>query len=282
MKNKIAIGTVQFGLDYGVSNLSGQVAIDEVRKILDCSKKNNIETLDTAPGYGNSEQVLGEVSINDYQIITKTTPLKNDVNEVVNNFYKSLKNLSKGQVEGLLIHDINDIENKQFNALFNKLNELKKEGLVKKIGFSIYTPEQIDFLLGNFEFDLIQLPFNVFDVRLLEGGQLQALKNKGVEVHARSVFLQGLLLGFDNLPDYFSIWEKQFNEYQSMVKETGFSLLEYALNFALNIQEIDKVIVGVNSERQLKEIIQAVKGQSNLNAYPVDDISLLNPSLWKI
>ena len=171
-----------------------------------------------------------------------------------------------------------------FDVLFNKLSKLKKEGLVKKIGFSTYTPEHVDLLLDNFEFDLIQLPFNIFDVRLIEGGQLQALKNKGVEIHARSVFLQGVLLDFDNLSDYFLSWKKQFNKYQIMVENSGFSLLEYALNFALNIQEIDKVLVGVNTEKQLREIVGSVKGQEQIsfNADPIYDINLLNPSLWKL
>ena len=281
---KLALGTVQFGLDYGITNSDGQVSNSEVEKILDFSLKNGINVLDTASSYGNSEKVLGKIGVNDYQVITKTIPLKDDVNEVIDGFYKSLENLNKDQIEGLLIHNINDIENKQFDVLFNKLSKLKKEGLIKKIGFSTYTPEHIDLLLDNFEFDLIQLPFNVFDVRLIEGGQLQALKNKGVEIHARSVFLQGILLDFDNLSDYFLSWKKQFNKYQIMVENSGFSLLEYALNFALNNREIDKVLVGLNTEKQLREIVESVKGQrqSSFNAHPIDDINLLNPSLWKL
>jgi aryl-alcohol dehydrogenase-like predicted oxidoreductase len=279
---KLALGTVQFGLYYGVTNPNRQVTIDEVRNILTLAKNNKIDTLDTASGYGNSEQVLGKIGVNDYQIITKTIPFKNDVNKIIDGFYKSLEDLNRNQVEGVLIHNINDIENKRFDVLFNKLNRLKNKGLIKKIGFSTYTPEHVDFLLGNFEFDLIQLPLNVFDARLIEGGQLQALKKKGIEVHARSIFLQGVLLNFDNLPGYFLSWKKQFNEYQVMVKESGMSLLEYALNFVLNIPEIDKILVGVNSEQQLKEIVQAVKDPKSLGAYPVDDINLLNPSFWKI
>ncbi len=109
MKGKLALGTVQFGLSYGVTNQSGQVEIDEVKKILNYAEKNNIETLDTASLYGNSEKVLGEIGVHDYQIITKTIPLKDDVDKVVDGFYKSLKNLNKEQVEGLLIHNIKDI-----------------------------------------------------------------------------------------------------------------------------------------------------------------------------
>jgi len=279
---KLALGTVQFGLDYGVTNLSGQVTIDEVRNILTFAKNNKIDTLDTASGYGNSEEVLGEIGVDNYQIITKTISLEGDVNKVIDSFHKSLESLGQKQVEGLLVHDINNVENKQFDILFSKLNELKQQGLIKKIGFSTYTPGQVNFLLENFGFDLIQVPFNVFDTRLIQGGQLQALKSKGIEVHARSIFLQGVLLDFDNLSDYFLTWKKQFTKYQVMVENSGLSLLEYALNFSLNIQEIDKILVGVNSENQLKEIVQAVKRQSSLEAHPIGDINLLNPSLWKL
>ena len=280
--SKLALGTVQFGLDYGITNQSGQVTIKEVKGILDFAKENGIDALDTASGYGNSEKVLGEVGVDNYQIITKTISLKNGVDRVIDGFYQSLDDLSQKQVEGLLIHNIQDIENKQFNALFNKLNELKQQGLIKKIGFSTYTPEQVNFLLENFDFNIIQVPFNVFDTRLIQSGQLQALKSKGVEIHSRSVFLQGILLNFNDLPKYFKTWEKQFNEYQKMVKESEMSLLEYALNFALSTQEVDKVLVGVDSKQQLQEIVRSLKKHGNPDAYTISDINLLNPSMWKV
>jgi hypothetical protein len=281
---KLALGTVQFGLDYGITNHSGQVAIDEVKDILDYAKTNNIDTLDTAARYGNSEQVLGGVGVNNYRIITKTTPLKNGVDGVIKGFHQSLDNLNIGQVDGLLIHNIDDVKDKRFGDLFHKVNELKEEGLINKIGFSTYTPDQVDFLLENFDFDLIQVPFNVFDTRLIEGGQLQALKKKNIEIHARSVFLQGVLLNFDNLPSYFLTWKKQLIEYQKMVENSGLSLLEYALNFSLNIQEIDKTLVGVYNLQQLQEIITASqkKIKTKLIPFSINDINLLNPVHWNI
>ena len=277
---KIALGTVQFGLDYGITNHSGQVTKDEVKNILDYAKYKDIDTLDTAARYGNSEQVLGEIGVNNYRIITKTTPLKNGVDGVIKGFHQSLDNLNVGQVDGLLIHNIDDVKDRRFGDLFHKLNELKEEGLINKIGFSTYTPDQVDFLLENFDFDLIQVPFNIFDTRLIEGGQLQSLKKRNIEIHARSIFLQGVLLDFDNLSSYFSRWKKQFDEYQGTVEKSGLSLLEYALNFTLNVQEIDEILVGVNSEDQLREIVSSVKGQGDLSAYPICDKNLLNPSNW--
>jgi len=277
---KLALGTAQFGLDYGVTNHDGQVAIDEVKNILDYAKGKSIDTLDTASGYGNSEQVLGELGVNNYRIITKTIPLKNGVDGVIKGFHQSLDSLNVGQVDGLLIHNIDDTKDKRFGKLFYKLNELKEEGVIKKIGFSTYTPEQVDFLLENFDFDLIQVPFNVFDARLVEGGQLKALKKKNIEIHARSVFLQGVLLSFDSLSDYFSTWDAQFEQYQEMVREKELSLLEYALNFALKTQELDKILVGVDSVKQLTDIVNAFKSDVDLKAFKIDDINLLNPSLW--
>jgi aryl-alcohol dehydrogenase-like predicted oxidoreductase len=280
--NKLALGTVQFGLDYGVTNNSGQVKIEEVGSILEFAKNNDINVLDTAASYGSSEEVLGSAGVGDFQVITKTTPLKSDANEVINNFYKSLKNLDRAQVDGLLVHDVSDIGNEQFDVLYKKIIELKQQGLVNKIGFSTYTPEQVDFLMNNFDFDLIQVPFNVFDNRLIQGGQLQALNNKGIEIHARSVFLQGILLDFTNLSYYFSTWEKEFNEYQEVVKGRGSSLIEYALNYVLNVQEIDKVLVGVNSKEQLIDIVNAAQKKAPTNAFTIEDLNLLNPSRWKV
>jgi len=278
--NKIALGTAQVGFDYGISNTTGKISYEEVVKILNLSKKNSINTLDTAPSYGVSEKILGKVGMNDFHLITKTTPLKLGVDNVIKSFYKSLKNLKRTSVDGILIHNIDDIVDENFDILYKELYKLKQNKLVNKIGFSTYNPDQVDLLLNYFDFDLIQVPINVFDTRLIDGGQLFALKNKKIEVHARSIFLQGLLLNFRELDHYFYKWTSQFDNYQEMVKERGVTLLEYAVNFVLNIKEIDKVIVGVDCEAQLKEIIELKINKSIHKACPINDVNLLNPSLW--
>ncbi|KAF3978340.1 MAG: aldo/keto reductase [Methylococcales symbiont of Iophon sp. n. MRB-2018] len=280
---KLAIGTVQFGVNYGVTNTVGQTPISGVRNIINLAKQHNINTIDTSPAYGNSEAVLGEVGVNNWQIITKTIPLTS-TKEVIDRVNASLKQLKQNSIHGLLIHNIDDIYKNNFQDLFTQLSNLKYQGVIKKIGFSCYTPNQVDFLLANFEFDIIQVPLNIFDQRLIQGDQLKKLKENGVEIHTRSVFLQGVLLDFDNLTNYFSTWHKQFTKYQLMVESSGLSLLEYALNFALNIKEIDKILVGVNSQQQLQEIITAStsKNQTELKPFNIDDINLLNPALWKL
>jgi len=282
MINKIALGTVQFGVDYGINNTDGQIHLGEARKILKLARESGINILDTAYEYGNSEEVLGKIGVDDCQIITKTSSLENGIGQVINDFYQSLEKLNINKVAGLLIHNFHDIQHPQFNDLFKQLKDLKRQGIIQKIGFSTYTPNQVDFLLDNFDFDLVQLPFNVFDNRLVQGGQLRNLKECGVEIHARSIFLQGVLLNFKNLSNYFITWKEQFMQYQTMAKEDGLSLLEYALNFALNTTEIDKVLVGVDNEKQLREIIQSVKRSSDLAPYPINEVELLDPSVWKV
>ncbi|MBT4764575.1 aldo/keto reductase [bacterium] len=282
MIDKIALGTVQFGVDYGINNAGGQIHIDEARKILNLARESSIDMLDTAYEYGNSEQVLGKIGVDKCQIITKTSSLENGIEQVINDFYQSLERLKINKVAGLLVHDFHDIQHPQFNDLFKQLKDLKQQGIIQKIGFSTYAPNQVDFLLDNFDFDLVQLPFNVFDNRLVQGGQLKNLKESGVEIHARSIFLQGVLLNFNNLSNYFIAWKGQFMEYQTMAKEDGLSLLEYALNFALNTTEIDKVLVGVDNEKQLREIIQSVKSSSDLSPYPINEVELLDPREWKV
>jgi len=281
--NKLALGTVQFGLDYGITNHDGQVTIDKVKSILNYAKDKGINTLDTASGYGNSEQVLGRVGVNDYQVVTKTTSLKNGVDEVIRSFHQSLNNLNIGQVYGLLIHDINEVKDKEFNGLFKQLNELKRQGLVNKIGFSTYTPEQVDFLLENFDFDLIQVPLNIIDNRLIQSGKLKALNNKGIEVHARSVFLQGLLLMTKHSrSSYFKRWDALWKIWHEWLNDNQITALEATIRHTISMLEISKVLVGVNTKDQLKEIMFASDGI--LPNIPTElytnDANLLNPSNW--
>ena len=281
--SKLVIGTAQFGLNYGIFNKTEKTSSADIKNILNLANKNHINTLDTAFNYGSSEEVLGETGIDDFQVITKTSSLIHGVENVIDSFYNSLEKLNKNDVYGLLIHNINEVTNKEFSRLYKCLTSLKKQGLIKKIGFSIYTPEQVDFLLDNFSFDLIQIPINVFDQRLINGGQLIKLKNKGVEIHARSIFLQGVLLELNKIPHFFLEWNDHFQMYKNELNK--YSFLDSALGFVLNIDEIDKVVVGVNNSEQFEQIIESSKKNIKFNVhtmkkFAIDDSNLLNPSNW--
>lgn len=282
--NKLALGTVQFGVDYGV-NQSGQTPIKEVENILQIASNAGIDTIDTAPTYGNSEQVLGGVLTQDnWKIITKTTALNDDIFPVSENFHQSLRQLKVSSVYGLLFHRFDDVYNRNFRDLYDCFLMEKQYGTVKKLGFSVYTPEQIDFLLESYDFDIIQVPINVFDQRLIQNRQLKELKKRGVEIHARSIFLQGLLLNNTPQQDYFKPWKNNFNQYFTQLKNNNVSRLSAALNFAMGVEELDRIIIGVNTAQQLTELLNASQKIGNIQYtdFAIDDVNLLNPSLWKL
>ena len=284
--SKLALGGVQFGIDYGIANTKGQVQIEEVQSILNYAKKNGVNILDTASGYGDSEEVLGKVGVDNFQIITKTTSIKQGVNGVVRIFYQSLKNLKQKKAYGLLIHDIGEIEHKQFDTLLIELARLKRQGLVKKIGVSVYNSQQIDYVLDNFSIDLIQLPINILDQRLISNDSLIKLKKHNVEIHARSAFLQGLLLmSTDTIPSWFNPIKDTLKLFHKEAKKQNLTKLQLALGFVQSLTEIDKVVVGVDSLKQLYEIINASSVKVNaveLSNISINDPIFLNPSNWKV
>jgi len=290
--SRLAIGTVQFGMDYGVSNRLGQTTPSQVVKILELAHKNNIKTLDTAASYGNSEEILGrKLGDFDWDIVLKTPHFNGEksTEKLLNEcFHKSLRLLGRDNSYALLIHNCNDLFNPYGEKLFKEMEKLRSLGLIDKIGVSVYTVDQIDFLLNNFSIDIIQVPVNIFDQRLVSSGKLKELKKKGVEIHARSVFLQGLLLmPIGSIPSYFLPIKDAFNRLSDKANELSLSKLELTLGYVLGIKEIDKVIVGVNTVNQLKQIIAAENINININISKLNKISVKNPLFidpicWKI
>lgn len=291
---RLGLGTVQFGCDYGISNSLGRVLPVQVGEILGLAQQYGIQTLDTACLYGDSEKVLGQhaLLLPKFNIITKTPYFSDVITEKDGDtleecFYRSLEFLYCNEVYGLLIHNANNLMGKGAAILWRKMEDLKERGFVKKIGVSVYSSEQIRGLVDCFPIDLIQLPINVLDQRLLCDGSLDLLKKKGIEIHVRSVFLQGLLL-LDpaRLQPFFKGVEGLLYDYHEYIKSIGLSPLAAALNFVFSIKAIDCVLVGVCSCKQLKEIVDVVK---NIDSYVGDykkfnctNEQIINPSLWRL
>jgi aryl-alcohol dehydrogenase-like predicted oxidoreductase len=287
--SKIALGTVQFGIDYGISSTSGQVRPEEVRNILSYAYSKNIDLLDTAPVYGGSEQILGKANVQNFKVVTKTRHFDKSeisIDEVVlmeNDFYRSLEDLKKDNVYGLLVHNADDLLKPGSQKLFDQLERLKQAGKIKKIGVSVYDNKQLQSILENFNIDLVQLPFNILDKRLIDSGMFGTLKNRGIEVHARSVFLQGLLLMSEqNRPDKFKRWNDLWRVWHDWLNDNQITALEATIRCAVSMPEISKVLVGVETKDQLKEIIIASDGiLPNIPAeLYTSDVNLLNPSNW--
>ncbi len=289
--NKLALGSVQFGVDYGVNSIDGKVKFEEVKRILSYASSKNIDVLDTAFAYGNSEEVLGDANNFNFKIVTKTRHFDNhnitddDAILLKNDLYGSLEKLKKDNVYGLLIHNADDLLKPNAEKIFEALQKLKKSKKIKKLGVSIYDISQLEYVLNNFEIDLVQLPFNILDRRAIDSGMLENLKRKGIEVHARSIFLQGLLLmSSKNRPSKFNHWGQLWQIWHQWLNDNKITALEATLKYATSSPEISKVIVGVETKSQLEEIIKASSSDVSLPMIPAElytnDLNLLNPSNW--
>lgn len=287
--NKLAIGTVQFGCSYGISNKTGQVSIDSAKEILAYAKSAEINVLDTAIAYGDSEICLGQIGIKNWKVVSKLPELPIGVDNVQkwakDSLEGSLSRLKTHQLYGLLLHRPQQLLSPKGQEIYESLNLLKADGLVNKIGISIYSVYELDELFGRFSFDLVQAPFNILDRSLERSGWLSRLKSEGVEVHIRSIFLQGLLLmNSSTRPVYFERWNPLWIEWEKWLLKSELNPLQACLSFVLSNPDIDRVVVGVESLHQLQEIL-AVK-TATFDTVPdklsCEDPDLINPARWQL
>ncbi len=290
-KSKLALGSVQWGSEYGISNKDGITPIKEVQEILNISKNNGIDLIDTAHLYGSAEANLGKLQTKEFRFITKTPKFlskrisNKDIKLLETIFNLSLSKLNLKKIYGLLIHEPKDLLKSGGELLIKKMIELKDRGLVKKIGISIYNFEILDKISDFFLPDIVQLPLNIFDQEIYLSGGLSYLKSKGIEIHARSIFMQGLLLmELNELPEYFYKWKKKFLIFEEICKKNDFTKLEAALNFINNIEEVDRYILGFNNAYQLKQTLEGFNNSSKVDFSNcvIKDKDLINPQNWKI
>lgn len=284
--NRLAIGTAQFGLNYGVTNTSGQVSPFEVSRILARANQSGIFVLDTASAYGDSELVLGEAGTENFQVVTKlpATPIGVDIEAqwVMDQAITSATRLGRKNISTLLVHNPEDLRRSSGLELIRGLIGSKEAGLAEKIGVSIYDPKDLLWISTLLDLDVVQAPMSVFDRRMVNSGWLDRLSNNGVETHVRSVFLQGALVaGIENLPNTLKPWVGKFMEFETWAKSQGLSLLEAALLYPLSIPKVDKVVIGVVSVDQLEQaVIAAQKNPPDYPDFATNDQRLINPVNW--
>tara|TARA_B110000046_G_scaffold147667_1_gene155371 strand:- start:1076 stop:1924 length:849 start_codon:yes stop_codon:yes gene_type:complete len=281
---RIALGTVQWGLKYGIANTKGIPGDQELKSIMTIAQENNITLLDTAAQYGCAEERIGQILTPDHKIITKISSFtdENSINDQIQN---SIKNLKADNIYGCMFHTGYDlIKNKN---LWGELLKYKESGVIQKIGYSLYDPSFLVKLLeANFIPDIIQLPYSVLDRKFEPYFNL--LKKNNVEIHVRSIFLQGLFFKPINRLDFkFRDLKKPLKELQNIAKKYKLSTLDLALCFALQNPLIDYVVLGVETAKQLKEIIAASKQNlskkilKEIKAIQPKNLTILNPVNWK-
>ena len=278
---------MQFGLPYGIANQNGQVSRKDVKGIIELAALSAIDTLDTAIDYGESEACLGQVGVHTFKVITKLPALPNNVADVRlwvrEQMQASMQRLNVTSIYGLLLHRPQQLLGSKGTELARAIEQLKAEGLVIKTGVSIYSPSELDSVLNVCHIDLVQAPFNLIDQRLKSSGWMQKLHDAGIEVHVRSVFLQGLLLmPATAIPEKFKFWLPLLNTWHSWLYENKTTAVQACIEFVQAQPQINKIVVGVESVHQLKQLIQATKEQSN-TVWPdinCSDERLINPSNW--
>lgn len=284
---KLALGTVQFSFDYGISNQTGQPSIEVARKILETAVQSGIAYYDTAYSYPHAESIIGEGLLFDKaRIVTKTPHFKGG--EPKKQFHlafnQSLKDLHRDSVYALLVHDVTDLLGSYGEQLWTQMQQVKQEGRSKKIGVSLYSVEQLEMLFDSYEFDIVQLPLNIFNQSFLYSGWLNKLKAKGVEIHARSVFLQGLLLMNPLLLDEkLPVAKPYVMRFQQKCANLGVSPLSAAINYVYQQPEVDRVVIGVNKVRELTEIMTAIDSNFDASIFirdMVEDEHVTNSTLW--
>ncbi len=272
--NKIGLGTVQFGVKYGIANTEGQTPAEEVSKILILAEQNGIEIIDTASAYGTSEQTLGENNLHQFKVVSKFLPSRIK-GRIQDQFDQSVSNLQIDKLYGYLAHRPLSILDSP--SEWKELQQLKEKGYIDKIGFSINTQDELNALLKKkIEPDIVQIPFNLFDNRFRKNAI--DLKEKGCEIHTRSTFLQGLFfMETQMLSGFFDSIKQEISYLQ---QTHGESLHSALLNYVLNQNFVDKVIIGVENQAQLLKNIERNNEIAKLDKSLKIENDIITPSKW--
>lgn len=288
-KNKLILGTVQFGVKYGINNEKGKPSFKKVKDILDFAYLKGIRLLDTAEAYGDSQKRIGQyhkINPNKFNIITKFSPLRKDLSEnIMERVNDNLKTLDVKYLYSYMFHSFGDYK-KYFSEFKHDLIELRNSHKIKKIGVSLNSNEEIMEVLRDSDIELIQLPFNMLDNSTRRKNILTEAKSKGVEVHTRSVFLQGLFFKNENdLVGNVSLLKEGITQIKNIVsKERDINKL--ALQYVINKPYIDCVLLGVDSVDQLEKNLSCInkalpnKIEQYIDNINISEISMLNPANW--
>lgn len=277
------------GLDYGINNNSGKISFENSYAILLKAFESGIDTLDSAEAYGNAHQVIGNFHrLNPnikFNVVTKI-PHDTLVDEIDGKIRTYIDDLNVDHLEVLMFHSFDSYENNM--QIIEVLKDLKNQDIIKHIGVSVYTNDQIETLLLDDTITVVQMPFNLLDNESLRGDLMKKLKEKGKIIHTRSAFLQGLF--FKDCSSGNDIFQKLANELiaiKNIADDGNISISNLALSYCLNQENIDKVLIGIDSVSQLIDNLKALnykiepKVITKINAIKVKELDLLNPSLWK-
>jgi len=290
MIRKLILGTVQFGLDYGINNTTGKPTTENVYEILNYAYENEIRTLDTAESYGNSRLIIGNYlkknPAKKFNIISKLSS-KQILNKgnLKHHLINKIKEFNIEHIHGYMIHDFKKFIQRDY--LLKELESIKKEGLISIIGISLYDNDEIINVIKNYKnFDFIQVPFNLLDNEKRRGKVLKLAKDNNIKIFSRSTFLQGLFFRrLNSFPATLNPIKKYIKKIKNIQISSQADMNSIALNYCLSKKYIDKVLIGVDNLVQLKKNLNNIN-DNNINYHKeidkiiVKETKLLNPTNW--
>ena len=289
MTSRLALGTVQFGQAYGIANQDGQVKLEDAASILAAARAAGIDTLDTAIAYGEAEDVLGRIGVGGFRIVSKVPALREPVSAVddwvVAQLEASLARLHVPRLGGLMLHAPDDLLGPHGPAIARGLQRARDAGLADRIGLSVYSPEQLAALIDRLPLEIVQIPANIFDRRFAETGWLERLAANNIEVHARSAFLQGLLLmPAERVPAKFATFRPLIDSWHAWLagEAAGTSAVQACLAHMASYKGIARLVIGADSLAQLLDIITAAAAAPRRapDALASPATPLINPAQW--
>jgi aryl-alcohol dehydrogenase-like predicted oxidoreductase len=276
-------------MPYGIDNDAQTLSLEEAKAIVTRARALGFAMLDTAIAYGESEARLGEIGVGEWRVVSKLPEIPDSCADISDWVHQavlgSLARLGTRRLYGLLLHEAQQLAGPRGDAIYDALSAVKHLRLVEKIGVSIYAPDDLVNLSPRYRLDLVQAPYNVIDRRLVTSGWLARLRDDGTEVHARSVFLQGLLLmPAVSRPASFSRWQPLWNLWESWLHEEGLTAIQGCLGFALAQPQFNHFVVGVDSVEHLQEIAACAGARTAMppEALASEDADLVNPSRWSV
>jgi len=293
MSYALSLGTAQLGLDYGITNTNGKVVGEQATQILRSLKQHGFKYIDTAFGYGDSEQILGSHAkyIHDLKISTKLPSFSKSRRDIsLSSFWDSSFQTSRSRlkalpIDTLYLHDIADFSPSNYGECCDWLLSKKDNNDFSRVGASIYCPDDLELIPLDLV-DVIQLPVSLFNQTFLHSNLLPGLLHNGISLQARSIFMQGaLLVKTDQLPPFFSDdfkshhahWIKRFDQAQT-------TALVESLSFIRDLGLFESSVVGVSTFREFLDISHAssltarLGNEHSMISWAVD--SDINPSNW--
>ena len=280
-KSKVILGVTQFGLNYGILNQHNSNKKKKLRQILNFSKKKGINSIYSSKYYGNANKFLATENLDYFKLYIKFKSQDLLKKNFLEDFEKMKKKLKKNNLI-LMLDRFENLKKRERLKIYNILLDLKKDKKINRFGYSIYSFKNLKKICHEFKPNILQCPYNVIDRRLEEKKLLQFLKINKIEIHVRSIFLQGLLiLHYSKHPRKFLNWKKIFKKFDDQIQHYKISNLDWCLNFIEKNKYINKILLGIDNIDQLREICSFKNnGKIKFPKMYVKDEKLINPSKW--